>query len=184
MTETENNPPQNAYGFIMLKRNNQFLYLLEKRNTAVCLALLIAFRVKRTTEYGNPDLQIGEACIGDHDTYGVTEQVYKTDKSYLKKYGIATFRATSKGTIARLISTDFFNINLEQITDTSTTDKQTFNDPSTTNNNDKNENIKSRLEEPLEESQESPSYNRHPSQDLELSEAYKKYLKQRKELGI
>lgn len=145
ITEDDNR----SNGFIMLQRNRQSLFLLKKRHTSFCLASLIAFRAKRTKEYGDPELQIGEAYIGDFEEYGVSEQVYRTDKIYLEKYKIATFRATSKGTIAQLINTSFFNINPEKTTDDPTSTQRSLNEPSTNNNKENNEekrNNKSRLE--------------------------------------
>lgn len=130
--------------YIKMTRESQTLdYILKERPTAFCLLALIAKRAKRTNDHPDKRLEIGEAYIGDFDTYGVTEQIYRTDKSFLKSTNQITTRTTNKGTIARLVNTDCFDINEEQKTN-KTTDKltghqRTTNGQLTTNNNVKND---------------------------------------------
>ena len=63
---------------------------------------------------------------------------------FLGKHRFATFRATNKGTIAKLINFDVFDPNLEdsngQHNTPATNQRRTNNEPTTTNKNDKNEN--------------------------------------------
>jgi hypothetical protein len=127
-------------GFILMLRSKQLLKLLERRQSAFVLLTLIALRARRTAELHFDELKIGEALIGDYKSYGATEQIYKTDKKFLEKYGLATFKSTNRGTIASLISTTIFDINEEKpIINNPTDEKQTVNEQSTINNNVNNE---------------------------------------------
>ena len=82
--------------------------------------------------------------MGDFKNIGLTEGKYRHAKKYLEDHRFATFRATNKGTIAKLINFDVFNPNLEdsngQHNTPATNQRLTNNEPTTTNKNDKNEN--------------------------------------------
>ncbi len=124
----------------MLKRDSQeYFYLLERRPTAFALLSLIAVRAKRTVNHPDQSLQIGEAFIGDHLTYGVSEREYRTDKKYLEKYGLVTFKGTKLGTIARLVNAMIFDINPEIGTNLETDKRRLVGEITTTNNNEKND---------------------------------------------
>jgi hypothetical protein len=100
--------------FIKLLRNSPSLNnILSKRPTAFLLLTIIAVRAKRTNIDGPIDMDIGECIIGDFRSYGVTVQVYRRDKLFLKRYNFATFRTNSKGTIAKIIDTTIYDINSE-----------------------------------------------------------------------
>ena len=139
----------NYKGFIKLYRSNQVLNLLEKRPSAFTLLTLIALRARRTNEVYFDELQIGEAYIGDYKSYKVSMQIYRTDKKFLEKYDLATFKTTTKGTIARLIKPVIFDINEEEITNKITINHATTSVLTTTNKNENNinneKNIKSRF---------------------------------------
>lgn len=132
---------KNEYlGFVKLVRSSQVEHLIAKRPTAFCLLAIIAYRARRTNERHFDDLQIGEAYIGDYKSYGVTEAKYRKDKDFLEKYGLVTFKPTTKGTIARIADTSIFDINAEEITSKQTNESQSDNARQTTNKNDKNDN--------------------------------------------
>jgi hypothetical protein len=118
--------------------------MLLKRPTAFLLLYIIANRARRTNDSKFDDLKVGEALIGDYLSYGATEQIYRSDKDFLERYKFATFRATSKGTIAKLIDTSIFNINPEPANDQPneqlTNNQRTTNEQLTTNNNVNNVN--------------------------------------------
>jgi hypothetical protein len=105
------------------------LKMIKERPTAFLLLNLVADRAKRTTDHPNKDLEIGEALIGDYENYGVTRQIYRTDKRYLIANQQLTTRLTTHGTVAKLINSNIFDIN-----------EDTANHPSntklTTNKND------------------------------------------------
>lgn len=126
-------------GYVMLLRNQLVLELLEIRPTAFLLLTQIALRIKRSDGSMLNDLAIGEARVGDFGKYGVSEQVYRSDKRFLEKYHLATFKPTSRGTIVRLANTYIFDVNLETSTDEETKKQRDDNGSLTTNNNDKNE---------------------------------------------
>ncbi len=127
-------------GFIQIKRNDEILNLIRKRPSAFLLLTLIAFRARRTKENQFDGLEIGEAYIGDYQSYCATLQVYRTDKKFLETNGIITTRATNRGTIAKLNSTSLFDINAEELTIQPTNYQHAVNKQLTTNNNDKNVN--------------------------------------------
>ena len=52
----------------------------------------------------------GEACLGDYGSYGMTEREYRTAKRNLEKWGLATFKATTLGTIATLCNERVFGV--------------------------------------------------------------------------
>ena len=120
-----------------------FEYMAKKRPSAFLLLFLIAKRAKRTIDHPDKSLEIGEAYIGDYETYGVTKQIYRTDKAFLKSTGQVTYKTTNKGTIARLIKTDLFNINEEEptheLTRKLTQHQHSTNTQLTPNKNDKND---------------------------------------------
>jgi hypothetical protein len=80
---------------------------------AFTLLTQIARRARRTTEGFNPHgLRTGEALIGDHTSIGASQQNYRTAKKRLDEWGFASFRPTTKGTIARLLDTRVYDINI------------------------------------------------------------------------
>jgi len=111
---------KNKY-FIKYMRNPEIIELGKKRPTALVLLLLIVNRAKNT-ESGNPDLNIGEAFIGDWKIYCKSQRCYRDDKQLLARWQILTYRATNKGTIARLSNRDYFDVDWEN-----QTSKQTNN---------------------------------------------------------
>lgn len=126
--------------FIKINRESQTTeWIIRKRPTAFLLLTLVAKRAKRSGSYPDKYLEIGEAEIGDYKTYGVTEQVYRSDKKFLEINGQITTRTTSKGTIAKLISNAVFDINEDKLTDKLTGNQRATNEQLTTNKNIKND---------------------------------------------
>ncbi|MHC4496421.1 MAG: hypothetical protein ACYSYM_11435, partial [Planctomycetota bacterium] len=99
-------------GFIKLIRSEQTREL-QKDPNAFTLLSVIACRARRTSMFDTQDLKLGEALIGDYKNYGMTEQEYRTSKTKLKRWGFATFKATTKGTIAKLTDKSIYDINIE-----------------------------------------------------------------------
>lgn len=106
----------NNHGYIQLMRSNEVENLIKRRPTAFVLLTIIALRARRTRDRSFDGLKIGEAYIGDHRSYGASSREYRTDKKILEQYGLATFKATTKGTIAQIADTAIFNINAENKT--------------------------------------------------------------------
>jgi len=111
-------------------------------NHAFTLLAVIAFRAKRTNDFSVAGLQIGECLLGDYNNYGMSEQKYRSAKSRLQRYGLATFRTTNRGTIATLSNSVIYDINPEedngQINEPPTNSQRTINEPTTTIKNDNN----------------------------------------------
>ena len=128
--------------FIKLQRSEATWELLQDGNAFVLLTQ-IALRAKRTGEFSVHGLRIGQALIGDYRACGLTEQEYRSAKIRLTRYGLATFKATSRGTIATLLDSSVYDINPceEQRPNNGhvTDDQRTGNEQITTNKNDKNE---------------------------------------------
>lgn len=95
-------------------RDGDALELIKENGNAFVLLTVIAFRAQRTAGYNAHNLLPGEAFVGDLKSLDMTERGYRTAKLLLEKRGFATFKATSKGTIARLINTRVFDVNAEQ----------------------------------------------------------------------
>lgn len=109
--------------YIKLMRSEIVVQLLRDPNAFV-LATVIAYRARRTDSFNVHGLDVGEALIGDHASYGLTRQQYRGAMQRLKKWQIATFRSTNKGTIAKLADSSVYDINVEM-------DNQQANQPAT-----------------------------------------------------
>jgi len=97
--------------FIKLNRSRDALELV-KHHTAFILLSIIAIRTKRDDSFSLDGIKKGEALIGDCDNYKMTRMQYRTAMKILEKYGFATFKATNKGTIAKLINYSIFDPDL------------------------------------------------------------------------
>ncbi len=99
-------------GFIKLMRSDKTQALMGNPN-AFTLASVIAYRAQRTNAFNIHGLKPGEALLGDYEKYGMSPRQYRTAKTRLAKWGIATFRATNKGTVARLVDDEVYDIHRE-----------------------------------------------------------------------
>ncbi len=101
-------------GFIKLWRDNEDVDAMFSKgyHNEFILLTIIALRARRT-QSKVADLQIGQALIGDYENYGLTEKKYRTAKKNLEKWGLVAFKGTSKGTIATLIESSIYDINIE-----------------------------------------------------------------------
>jgi hypothetical protein len=107
-------PPRSSEadpGFVMAMRYADGLELIAKNHHAYVLLAVIAMRARRTDALNRHNLKLGEALLGDYREYSMTMQEYRTAKKVLEDCGLATFKATNKGTVARIISTRVFDIN-------------------------------------------------------------------------
>jgi hypothetical protein len=118
--------------FVKLIRGRTVEDMLEHDPPAYHLVTVIALRANRTNKINILGLNPGEALIGDYRRYGMTRQVYRGALRRLKKRGFVTTRATSKGTIAKLVDTRIYDINVE---DEQPSEQPTSNHPATTNKN-------------------------------------------------
>ncbi len=110
--------------------------LIKRSHHAYILLSIIAYRARRTPDLINK-LGIGEAILGDYENYNMTRQEYRTAIEILKECNLATFRTTTKGSIATIINTDVFDINIildNQPTNHRTTIEQPSNNHRTTTN--------------------------------------------------
>ena len=126
--------------YIMLMRKpKSFESMLDA--TAWKLLSIIAFRASRTgsTVY---ELEPGEAFVGDYKNLKLTRSKYRTALKKLEKRGFITTRTTNRGTIAKLVDSEVYDINIEannhQTDHQATTKRPSGDHQVTTNNNDKN----------------------------------------------
>ena len=96
-------------GFIKLRRTEETLELL-KDHDAFILLTVIALRARRPDEFNIHNLKSGEALIGDHDRYGLTQQQYRRAMRRLRRWGFATFKPTTHGTVATLVDARVYEI--------------------------------------------------------------------------
>ena len=97
--------------FIKLMKTEMASDLLECHPNAFLLLTLIAVRARRATPNLIKNLDICECHIGDYRSCGLTEQKYRTAKKVLEDNGLATFCATNKGTVAKIMNTAVYDIN-------------------------------------------------------------------------
>jgi hypothetical protein len=129
-------------GFVKLMRTPETVELM-RDTSAMALLMQIAYRARREAgevfENGRAiHLETGEAFVGDCASIGLSEQNYRSAKKRLADRQFATFRATNKGTVARLVNSRVFDINADEPTDSPTVKQRTNNGQTTTNKNYKN----------------------------------------------
>jgi len=126
--------------FLVLKRSENTRELMKEPN-AFTLLSHIALRAKRNGSLNIHNLQIGEALLGDYRNYGMSEREYRTAKDKLQNWGIATFKGTNRGTVAKLTDSSIYDINIEDIDkqddNPETNKRRTGDEQETTNEEDK-----------------------------------------------
>lgn len=108
-----------------------------RRPDAFVLLAIIALRARKRGSLVMDDIQPGQALIGDYRTIGLTERRYRTAKSTLESVGLATFKATNKGTIATLGPPTVFavvGVHGDEQTGVKATDKRRASDEQKTTN--------------------------------------------------
>lgn len=171
-----------------IKQNNDpetTLALIERYPPAFLLLTQIAQRARRKKALFD-DLDIGEAKIGDFKRLGMSENQYRKAKELLEGNGLATFRGTRKGTVAKLCSSNIYDINHEQgdgQSDTKGTDRGRTGDGQGTSNQEgkrgRREEIKEKglfeIQNPTKEKlKEWTNANGYPQDFLELYELSEK----------
>jgi hypothetical protein len=116
-------------GWFKATRSDDALELIRANPLALALAYVIAARAKWRNGFCRHDLKFGEAFIGDHENYGMSERNYRTAKDHLSKWGFATFKATNRGTVASLIDTRLFVVIPSQSDGQNANDRHAADDP-------------------------------------------------------
>jgi len=98
--------------FIKYNPDSEMSIFLQSKPIANHLASIIATRARRK-DCLFTGLKIGECYLGDYKKIGLSEQQYRTAKNTLKRIGLATFQGTNKGTVAKLVSIDVWDLNVE-----------------------------------------------------------------------
>lgn len=101
-------------GFIKLNRSKELEEVLRYYPGSFLLLTLIAVRARRSDDRLNPHgLEIGEALIGDYAAVGMKRQAYRTALQKLVDLEIVSARGTNKGTVAKLLTSEIYDINAE-----------------------------------------------------------------------
>ena len=97
--------------FLVMYRGQESAELRERHPKAFLLLSLVAERARYDDTRPNPyNLEVGEALIGDFKAAGLkTNSEYRHALSTIKAAGFVTTRATSRGTIAKLVNTGIFD---------------------------------------------------------------------------
>jgi len=122
-------------GFVKMSRDPSGEELIEANPFAWALATVIAKRARWSDAFNRHNLAPGEAFVGDFKKCGMTERQYRTAKDQLSKWHFATFKATNKGTIAKLTDTRLFDV-LSLANDDQNADSRQAGDRQATTNED------------------------------------------------
>jgi len=126
----------NPSRFIALYCGDETEALVTSHLNAFLLLLQIAMRAK-WKDCPITGLKAGQAFIGDWKKAGIpSEMAYRHAKKTLLECRFATFRGTSKGTVATLTDSRIFSITSKSGTGTATTQQRTRNGQGTTNHTD------------------------------------------------
>jgi len=130
--------------FIKMQRSPDVDKLLRHPLEFVLLSQ-IAKRARRSDDDTNIDnLKPGQALIGDYQSLGMSRQQYRRCLTNLQTWRQVTIQPTNKGTIATIINTSVFDINiiLNQPTNTHPTNQPTNPEPTTNKNSKKIKKVK------------------------------------------
>ena len=106
-------------GYVKFNRCDEFDNLVVYNRNAYVLLSIIAKRATRfdgfaSSKHGKVYLNSGEALIGDYDTFNFTESEYRSAKKYLIDFKYISVISNRRGTIAKLLNTKIFNINIKK----------------------------------------------------------------------
>jgi hypothetical protein len=132
-------------GYIMLNRTDETIELIGRSTAEFKLLSFVALRAYRGNGFNRFGLQPGEALLGDHAAIGLTRQEYRTALKNLQKSQFITVKTTNKGTIAKLLDSRVYDINV--------TSEQPARQPSS--------NQQATIEQPLTISKEVNNGNKH-----------------------
>ena len=123
---------------VRFEENPMLADLLRDYSNAFILLTMIAQRANRVKS-NITGLDVREALVGDYAECGLTQQKYRTAKKQLEKFKLATFKATSKGTVATLTDNSIYDINInngnEQPNEQVTSEQRAGNEQVTTKKN-------------------------------------------------
>ena len=100
-------------GWVKMNRSEIVDEVIAKNKNAWCLLSLIAKRAWRGPGINRHGCHVGEGFIGDYKEYGFTQMGYRVAKKQLEKFGLVSFRTTNRGTIAKLLGPESFDINVD-----------------------------------------------------------------------
>src|ERR1035437_2242312 len=125
-------------GWVKMNRSEIMDEVIAKNKNAWCLLSLISKRAWRGPGINRHGCHVGEGFIGDYKEYGFTQMGYRVAKKQLEKFGLFSFRTTNRGTIAKLLGPEIFDINVDMsVTDRA--EQRADNDQATTKQQADNE---------------------------------------------
>jgi hypothetical protein len=124
--------------WVKMNRSEIMDEVIAKNKNAWCLLSLIAKRAWRGPGINRHGCRVGEGFIGDYKEYGFTQMGYRVAKKQLEEFGFVSFRTTNRGTIAKLLGPEIFDINVDMsVTDRA--EQRADNDQATTKQQADNE---------------------------------------------
>ena len=108
------NGNDNTGGFIMWNRSEKSREVIKLDHATWHLLCLIALRTWRGPGKSVKNCLAGEAFLGDFEEHCFTEKEYRCAKKKLVTLNLATFRADTHGTRARLVDASVFDVNVAQ----------------------------------------------------------------------
>lgn len=102
--------PSRSRGFVKLLRGDHAESLIRRFPHAFTLLAVIAMRARYAPGSSLDGIAQGQALLGDHVAYGMTEKAYRCAKRRLESLGLATFFGTRHGTIATLADGRVFSL--------------------------------------------------------------------------
>lgn len=128
----ENNWLPTDSGWVKAMRSVSLKGLWSRGHGASVLLWIVAVRAWRGAGISPLGCMPGESLVGDWASCGFTHKAYRIAKKQLEEMKLCSFRANNKGTIAKLLSPEIFDINLpEDVTERTSEGKQGANEGQT-----------------------------------------------------
>lgn len=108
-------PDNSSRGFVKIQRSEVTDFLLRDPN-ALHLLFVIALRARWADGVSLDGLRYGQALVGDYEDYGMSRKAYRCAMDRLKKWGLASFKGKSRGTVATLLDSRVFSLRDERDT--------------------------------------------------------------------
>ncbi len=141
---------ENKYFIKFMEHSSEFYELIRQRPSAFVLLALIVDRSRKVSLDINDGIEVGEAFIGDVEKYKATPQSYRTDKRYLEKFKLVTFKSTNKGTVAKIVKSSIFDISRTTPTSNLTNQQQSSNIQLTTKQEERSNKEEESQAKPME----------------------------------
>lgn len=107
------------------------------RHREVILLSVMAMRARRADDPVT-GLKAGQCFLGDIGSLGMTEKQYRVAKKNLEKFGLASFKGASQGTVGTILNTEVYDINASEQGEQRADEGRSRGDQGASNKKDKN----------------------------------------------